>query len=285
MVGLGADLQAGTLLAAYRAGIFPMPIDDGRMGWWSPDPRGIIPLDGLHASRRLRRSATRFEIRVDIAFAEVVASCAAEPRPHGWITAEIEEAYGRLHALGWAHSVEAWRDGELAGGLYGVAVGGLFAGESMFHSAPDASKVALLTLVDLLTDGDPLRAAAEGRLLDVQWCTPHLASLGAEALPRDEYLQRLERALRLPLPGCWADAGQAGMAASSAPLSPALAVGLCSGCVHARQVAGARTQFWRCGLADTDPGFVRYPRLPVVDCAGYQPSSAERATSAAGGPP
>jgi leucyl/phenylalanyl-tRNA---protein transferase len=200
VVGIGGDLAPGTLLAAYRRGLFPMHLDRrGRiLGWWAPDPRGVLPLDGLRVSRSLRRSARRFEIRFDTAFAEVVAAC-AEPRPRGghWIRPAIIEAYRELHRLGWTHSVEAWdRDtGELAGGLYGVAIGGLFAGESMFHRATDASKVALLGLVGILgQDGDPRR------LLDVQWVTPHLASLGAVEIPGSEYRRRLTAALSAPLP-------------------------------------------------------------------------------------
>jgi leucyl/phenylalanyl-tRNA--protein transferase len=133
-------------------------------------------------------------MRVDSAFDEVIAGCAAPDRPGAWIDARMLDAYRRLHRLGWAHSVEAWRDGVLAGGLYGISIGGLFAGESMFHRERDASKVALMWLVELLRAGDV------ERLLDVQWCTPHLASLGAVEISRDAYLVRLERALALPAP-------------------------------------------------------------------------------------
>jgi leucyl/phenylalanyl-tRNA---protein transferase len=206
VVGLGGDLEPGTILAAYRTGIFPMPLRRRRLAWWSPDPRGILPLDGLHAARRLRRSDRRFEVRVDTAFAEVIEACADPHRPGSWIDPEIRAAYLRLHRLGWAHSVEAWSaDGELAGGLYGVAIGGLFAGESMFHRATDASKVALVHLVDLLAadEGGPEAAARAGRLLDVQWCTDHLASLGAVEVSRERYGELLERALRLPLPSAF----------------------------------------------------------------------------------
>jgi leucyl/phenylalanyl-tRNA---protein transferase len=198
VVGIGADLEPGTLLAAYRVGMFPMRLDghSGPLGWWSPDPRGVLPLDRLVVSRSLRRSLRRYDVRVDSAFDEVVAGCADPHRSGGWITADIQAAYGALHRLGWAHSVEAWTpDGRLAGGLYGVAIGGLFAGESMFSRRPDASKVALVRLVELLrADGCP------GRLLDVQWCTPHLASLGCVEVPRRRYLRELARALTLPLP-------------------------------------------------------------------------------------
>jgi leucyl/phenylalanyl-tRNA---protein transferase len=190
VVGLGADLEPGTLLAAYRRGLFPMPAGrDGPLAWWSPDPRGVLPLDGLRVSRSLRQSVRQFEVRVDTAFAQVMAACAEPTRPHGWITTEIRAAYQRLHDLGWAHSVEAWTpSGELAGGLYGLAIGGFFAGESMFHRRRDASKVALVALVDLLRK-------AGATLLDVQWSTDHLASLGVVDVSRTEYLARLRRAL------------------------------------------------------------------------------------------
>lgn len=201
LVGLGADLEPGTLLSAYRAGLFPMPVRAGApMGWWSPDPRGVIPLEGLRVSRTLRRSCARFDIRVDTAFGDVVAACADPRRPHGWITTGIADAYRTLHELGWAHSVEAWTgDGsELAGGLYGVAVGGLFAGESMFARYDDASKAALVALVELLGAAD-----ASDRLLDVQWVTPHLATLGAIEVAASEYFERLSRALALGLPAAF----------------------------------------------------------------------------------
>jgi leucyl/phenylalanyl-tRNA--protein transferase len=201
LVAVGADLSPGTLLAAYRGGLFPMAIDlpgmrrSTDMAWWSPDPRGVLPLDGLRVTRSMRQSARHFEVRVDTAFSDVVAGCADPARSGGWIDDATASAYGELHRLGWAHSVEAWRDGELVGGLYGVAVGGLFAGESMFSRARDASKAALMGLVDLLTDG-----YAGVRLLDTQWQTPHLATLGVVEIPRAEYLERLERALDVPLP-------------------------------------------------------------------------------------
>src|SRR5690606_8556134 len=175
---VGADLEPGTLLAAYRRGLFPMPLGGhGPLGWWSPDPRAVIPLDGLRVSRSLRRSRARFEIRVDTAFKQVIEACADPARPHGWITPEIRDAYVRLHELGWVHSVEAWSldDGSLAGGLYGVAIGGLFAGESMFHHRSDASKVALVALVELLGAG----SSPDRRVRDGQGPAPHLASLVA----------------------------------------------------------------------------------------------------------
>ena len=198
LVAVGADLEPGTLVTAYSLGLFPMPVtldSEEHLGWFSPVERGVLPLDGMRVSRSLRRSARDFEIRIDTAFDEVVTACGSPDRPDGWITDDFRQAYGRLHRLGWAHSVEAWRDGRLAGGLYGVSVGGLFAGESMFHAERDASKVALLALIDLLTDQH-----ADCRVLDVQWQTPHLASLGVVRRPRAEYLESLEAALRLPPP-------------------------------------------------------------------------------------
>lgn len=199
VIAVGADLEPGTLLAAYRSGLFPMPARRGVPAWWSPEPRGVIPLapGGLKVSRSLRKSCARFEIRVDTAFEEVIESCADRRRPGRWIDRDIVRAYTRLHELGWAHSVETWDDrGDLAGGLYGVAIAGLFAGESMFHRQADASKVALVRLVEMLRNaGD-----AERRLLDIQWVTPHLESLGAVGLGRAEYHRRLAVALSLPQP-------------------------------------------------------------------------------------
>jgi leucyl/phenylalanyl-tRNA---protein transferase len=196
VVGVGADLEPGTLLCAYRGGIFPMPVEAGGeelLVWWSPDPRGIIPLDGLRVGRSLRRSCARFEVRVDTAFEAVIDACADPARTGRWITPAIRDAYVRLHHLGWAHSVEAWDGDGLAGGLYGVAIGGLFAGESMFFRRTDASKVALVGLVDRLREGG-------ASLLDVQWVTPHLAFLGAVEIPRRRYLERLAEAIERPLP-------------------------------------------------------------------------------------
>ena len=172
-----------------------MPVSGrGPVGWWSPDPRAVLPLDRLRVSRSLRRSCRRFEIRFDTAYDDVVRGCADPQRPGGWIRRDVQEAYRRLHDLGWAHSVEAWSGGVLAGGLYGVAVGGLFAGESMFHRERDASKVALVALVEAL------RAAGGDRLVDVQWLTPHLASLGAVEVPRERYLAGLPALLRTAQP-------------------------------------------------------------------------------------
>lgn len=200
LVGIGADLAPGTLLAAYRRGLFPMPSghEGDPMYWFCPVKRGVLPLDGLRVSRSLRRSTRDFEIRVDSAFDAVVEACASPERQQGWIDDEVREAYCELHRLGWAHSVEAWQDGRLVGGLYGVAVAGLFAGESMFHTVRDASKVALVALVDLLRDEH-----AGTRVLDVQWRTDHLATLGVVEVPRTTYLSRLEDALALPLPAAF----------------------------------------------------------------------------------
>jgi leucyl/phenylalanyl-tRNA---protein transferase len=196
VVGVGADLEPGTILAAYRRGIFPMPVRRSKLAWWSPDPRAIVPVDGLEVSRSLRKSRSRFVIRLDTSFAEVIDACADRRRPGAWIGRDIRDAYVRLHRLGWAHSVEAWRDGRLAGGLYGLAIGGLFAGESMFHRETDASKVALMALVDRLRSS-PARGDS---LLDVQWLTPHLASLGAVEVTRARYLELLATALARPAP-------------------------------------------------------------------------------------
>lgn len=201
LVAAGADLEPGTILAAYRHGLFPMPLGQRRrdpMGWWSPLERGVLRLADLRVSRSLRRSCRDFEIRVDTAFDEVIAACADPRREHGWIDARIVRAYGTLHDLGWVHSVEAWRDGRLAGGLYGVAIGGLFAGESMFHHERDASKVALVGLVDLLRDEH-----AEHRLVDVQWNTPHLSSLGVTTWSREAYRAALSDVLAVPPAAGW----------------------------------------------------------------------------------
>jgi len=163
-----------------------------KLAWWSPDPRGVIPLDGLVVHRSLRASCRKFEIRVDTAFPDVISACAGQPRRGGWIDRRIKAAYSRLYEMGWAHSVEAWEpEGGLAGGLYGVLIGGFFAGESMFYRRRDASKVALVALVERMRAGG-------GRLLDVQWVTPHLTSLGAIGVARERYLELLEEALSVP---------------------------------------------------------------------------------------
>ncbi len=198
LVAVGADLEPATVLNAYRSGLFPMPHEDTEaMAWWSPVRRAVLPIDGLRVTRSMRQSAKRFRVTVDEAFDEVLAGCANPDRPGAWIDDQILAAYRRLHDLGWVHSVEVWNGGELAGGLYGVAVAGLFAGESMFYTERDASKVALMSLVELLSDG------VEGRVLDVQWATGHLSTLGVVELERGDYLVKLRRALSLPLPEMW----------------------------------------------------------------------------------
>lgn len=195
---IGADLEPGTVVAGYRQGLFPMRIpeplgdDPAPLGWWSPLERGVIPL-AVRPPRTLRRLRLLYEIRVDTSFEEVMRGCGDPARPHGWIDASFIDAYATLHRLGWAHSVECWDDQGLAGGVYGVAIGGLFAAESMFQHRPDAAKRALLALIDLL-QAEPDSAA---RILDVQWSTPHLELLGAVAIPRGEYRRRLEAALHL----------------------------------------------------------------------------------------
>lgn len=192
LVAVGADLAPGTILAAYRAGMFPMGVGpDGAppIGWWCPDPRGVLRPGDVRVSRSLRRSSSRLEVTIDERFADVVTACADPSREGRWITSDIRDAYVELHCLGWAHSVEVWSDGELVGGLYGLALGGLFAGESMFHRVTDASKVALMGLCEAVRDdGDP------ARLIDVQWLTPHLGSLGAIEMSRADYLRVLPSA-------------------------------------------------------------------------------------------
>ena len=191
LVAMVADLGPSTLVAAYRHGLFPMGLPAGRptLGWWSPDPRGILPLDGLRVTKSMRRSAARYGVRVDTRFEDVMRGCADPSRPGTWITDEFVGAYTALHRLGWAHSVEVIDSaGGLAGGLYGIRINGLFAGESMFHRGRDASKVALMALVDLMRDTGMT-------LLDVQWRTDHLASLGAIDVSRARYLALLADAV------------------------------------------------------------------------------------------
>lgn len=167
-----------------------MALDDGEIGWFSPDPRAIIPLDAFHVPGRLARvvRSGRFEIRIDTSFEAVMRACGERPGEGTWISDEILESYVALHRLGLAHSVETWRDGRLAGGLYGVSLGGAFFGESMFHRETDASKVALVALVDRLRRRGYV-------LLDTQWTTPHLEQFGTIEIPRSEYLARLDDAL------------------------------------------------------------------------------------------
>ncbi len=189
LVAVGADLSPGTLLNAYRSAYFPMPHGRRQIGWWSPDPRGVMLPDGLRVTRSMRQSARRFEVRVDTAFRPVMEACGDPHRPHGWINAAFVDAYERLFDLGWVHSIEVYdASGALAGGLYGVRIGGLFAGESMFHHQRDASKVALMALAELMRE-------ARMSLLDVQWATDHLRSLGIVEVSRTAYLTMLAGAL------------------------------------------------------------------------------------------
>ncbi len=191
LVGYGADLEPSTLLDAYRRGIFPWPQGGAAsIPWFSPDPRAVIPFDGVHIPRRLQRRVRQqpYRLTLNQAFGQVIQECSQ--RPEGtWITRAMQRAYVRMHELGWAHSLEAWApEGELAGGVYGLRIGGLFAAESMFHLATDASKVALLALLAHCRESGVT-------LFDVQLLTPHLASLGAVEIPRPEYLRRLREAV------------------------------------------------------------------------------------------
>ncbi len=202
LVAIGGDLRAETLITAYCTGLFPMPLGSRtRLGWWSPDPRAILEPAALRLSRSLRRSRSRYVVTVDTAFESVMSSCADPRRPHGWITPAFQDAYTDLFTRGLAHSVETWTpEGDLVGGLYGVSVGALFAGESMFHHAVDASKVALAALVDIL------RTSTDA-LLDVQWLTPHLGSLGVVEISRAAYLDRLAAAISSSAPVFEVDGG------------------------------------------------------------------------------
>lgn len=186
-VGVGADLAPETLADAYRRGLFPWPHPGMPTPWFSPDPRALIAPLGIHVGRTLRRHLRHcgWESTVDVAFDDVVAACARRPRREGtWITRDMRAAYGRLHRLGWAHSLEVWDGDDLVGGIYGVRVGGCFTGESMFHRRSEGSKVALVDLVARW-------AEAGGRVLDAQLPTAHLRSLGAVEVPRDEFLRLL----------------------------------------------------------------------------------------------
>lgn len=202
LIAFSAEFDEALVLAAYAEGVFPMPLHDsgfGGMGWWSPLRRGVLPLDALRVPRSLRQSARRYTTTLDQAFPDVLAGCADPSRPYGWIDDDVRAVFTALHGAGRVHSVETWDDdGRLVGGLYGVSLGGLFAGESMFHDpvrGRDASKVALLALVDLLADEH-----AGDRIIDVQWQTGHLATLGVLEIDRDEYLGLLGEALDVPEP-------------------------------------------------------------------------------------
>jgi leucyl/phenylalanyl-tRNA--protein transferase len=190
-VAAGADLEPSTVVEAYRHGAFPMP-HDGELLWWSPVERGVLEPAALRVSRSLRQSGRRYRVSVDTAFADVVDACADPSRSGAWIDEDVRRAYVRLHELGWAHSVETRdADGTLVGGLYGLSVGRLFAGESMFHHARDASKVALVGLVEVL---------GPDALVDVQWATPHLESLGVVTWSRERYLDALGDLVDAPGP-------------------------------------------------------------------------------------
>jgi len=184
------EIEPEFLLKAYQLGIFPMAMHDGEIAWFSPDPRGVLPLDRFHIPHGLKRTLKKnpFEIRINTAFEEVMRGCA--DRDSTWIDDSILRSYCRLHEMGHAHSVETWSGGNLVGGLYGVAVGGAFFGESMFSRASDASKVALVRLVERLRE-------REFQLLDTQWTTPHLERFGCTEISRSEYMRRLEAALRV----------------------------------------------------------------------------------------
>jgi len=211
LIGLSDELDPDLVVLAYRCGVFPMPLHNtwfpARMGWWSPMRRGVLLPDGLRVTRSLRRSSRGYLTTVDAAFDAVIERCSDPARPHGWIDDDIIEVFTTLHRLGVVHSVETWTpDGRLAGGLYGVSLGGLFAGESMFHDpviGRDASKVALLRLVQAMHDDD-----VPDRLIDVQWRTDHLGSLGVIEIDREEYLSALDETLALPAPDWAAERGR-----------------------------------------------------------------------------
>jgi leucyl/phenylalanyl-tRNA--protein transferase len=191
----GSNWEPETLVAAYRAGLFPMPYEiDGQesaIGWWSPQPRAIFHPGDIHISKSLRAAQRKFRVTVDLDFEAVIRACGDPDRKSGWINEDVISAFSRLHQIGLAHSIEVWdRNDQLAGGLYGVELGGIFAGESMFHSVTDASKVALVHLGELLDDG-------EGRVIDTQWMTDHLESMGAKPIDRKDYCQILPNLLNL----------------------------------------------------------------------------------------
>lgn len=204
LIAFSEEFDPALTLAAYRSGVFPMPLQDagfdGLMGWWSPVERAHLPLDGLRLSRSLRKSVRRYTTTVDRSFQQVITACGSPERPDGWIDSSILATYTALHGAGLVHSVETWDEqGRLVGGLYGLHQQGLFAGESMFHHpqwGTDASKVALVRLVVELA-----RVGVE--LLDVQWLTPHLQSLGAVAVGREAYLEMLEAVLQIPHANRW----------------------------------------------------------------------------------
>ena len=195
VVGIGADLDPATIIGAYRHGLFPMPIsaedEQEVIAWWSPRQRGILEFEDLVVSKSLRRSCRRYDVTINADFDAVIGACATLDREGGWISPSIRAAYRQLHQLGWAHSVETWDDGVLVGGLYGLQINGLFAGESMFHTATDASKVALVALVSALEE-------VGATFIDVQWPTDHLATLGVSEITQGSYFTRLREALASP---------------------------------------------------------------------------------------
>lgn len=220
LVAVTGVLGPHLVLAALHEGVFPMPLGRdvpralrGGTGWWSPVRRGVLPIDRLRVARSLRKTCRRYTTTVDQCFDEVVSCCGDPGRPGGWIDWSIRATYGGLHRDGWAHSVETWDDdGRLVGGLYGVCVGGLFSGESMFHDAEhgrDASKTALMRLVVEMSTVRPA-------LVDVQWLTPHLASLGAVEISRQEYLGRLDELVTASTPG-WGPRTMSGAQLLAAP--------------------------------------------------------------------
>lgn len=208
LIAFSREFDEGLVLAAYQSGVFPMPLLESsmadEMGWWSPVQRGILPLDSLRITRSLRKSAGHYTTTVNTGFDQVLAACADPAREGAWITDQVAEVYRALHHHRLAHSVEVWdAEHRLVGGLYGVQLGGLFAGESMFHDPQfgrDASKVALLRLVHQLREGVADDDLLGTRLLDIQWVTDHLASLGAVSVPRVDYLGMLDQVLDVASP-------------------------------------------------------------------------------------
>jgi leucyl/phenylalanyl-tRNA--protein transferase len=194
LVILGADLKPETVIDSYQHGIFPMHIEVAnkrQIGWWSPQQRGILPLNKINISKSLQKSMKKFHVSFDQAFDQVIDGCGDDKRPQGWINKEIKIAYKKLFELGYVHSVEVWnKKDELVGGLYGVEVKGLFAGESMFHKETDASKTAMVYLVNKLNE------AGGERIFDVQWQTPHLKSMGVIEIPRKKYLSLLPEVMK-----------------------------------------------------------------------------------------
>ncbi len=193
LVILGADLKPETVIDSYKHGIFPMHIEVAnkrQIGWWSPQQRGILPLNKINISKSLQKSMKKFHVSFDQAFDQVIDGCGDDKRPQGWINKEIKIAYKKLFELGYVHSVEVWnKNDELVGGLYGVEVQGLFAGESMFHKETDASKTAMVYVVN------KLKEAGGGRIFDVQWQTPHLKSMGVIKISRKKYLSLLPKVM------------------------------------------------------------------------------------------